>query len=551
MGIFLLVMILTGAAQAYTSDAVDYNGPLPSTYGDVHDTGDGVLLPAGDTLYDYIKAYTYSSSGHSFKLYTGDMDYSNGYLYNPVPISDEMSFEKLVALIDEQQITTIESVLERLPKHMLDLNYVVMYRSRSLQEASPVAPRVITYTPTARFVLTFNGGDPRHFGAQTLELMQFRDSEKRFEFREIVFNKNGAPVISDANPGKCLECHQSPSRLDVDPRPNWEPYNTWLGAFGSDNGSLKTTPLLEDRRHRLRSTDMDVMLEQAREFEIFKEYVDNIAPTHPRYKYLRRLNLKATTALTEHLGILNFNRIVRLMLAEKEIFEIYKEFIANRLYCYGADHENYPVVEWHKSFEYPQYFDFEQDKYILFTSTQSLITQLYEPLGVDTSDWSTDFGSGGRFSFSGRFGVPSVSKYILRELLVQNSPDFANLERMACAELQRVSALKLNQSFDEGFQERIRSERLRAPTDGKQIFQRCIQCHVSDLQAWIPALPFSDEKALGAKLHEPYSRRGTLLDEIAYRTSEMATNAEQMPRRGRLSAQERDALMEYLGSLPQ
>jgi hypothetical protein len=549
MGFFLSFFIFTGFVSAYTNEAANYIGPSASSYGSAKLDGYGVKLPGGETLKDYVKAYTYDSSyGEGHNVYPQDMDYSNRYFYNLVPLEEEMSFEKLVELVETKNLRTIEDVLSQLPKHMLDLNYVVMYRSRSLQEASPQSPRIITYTPTARFVLTFNGGEPQRFGSQTLELMQYREAEQRFEFREIVFNGKSNPVVSGANPAKCLECHQSPSRTDIDPRPNWEPYSTWIGAFGSNNGMLKTISLAEEFKSRLRPTDSDAMVEQAGEFELFKKYINEIAPSHPRYKYLQRFNFKASNALTEHLGILNFSRIARLMMANTEIFDQYKEFLASRLYCYGSEHAEYPVVKWHYAFNYPQYFDFETT-YTPFTTVQSLITQLFEPLGVDTSDWSTDFGNGGLFAFSGRFGLPSVSRDVFRSTLRRMNSSFAELSKTSCEDLKAMAEIKLTRSFEEGFQEKTRGSNLRPPANGAQIFQRCISCHVTDTQSWIPKLPFGDVKTLAKKLGEPFSRRGTLLDEITYRTSDMATSAEQMPRRGRLSSDERIALIDYLRSL--
>lgn len=158
------------------------------------------------------------------------------YVSNFVPFEQEMSFGKLEELIRDKNIRSVEELVGNLPFHMLDKNYVVMYRSRSLQAASPDSPRIITFTPSARFVLTYNGGAPGQKGSNAVETVQFHSDSNTFEFREIEFLNGEAPKISDPNPSKCMRCHQSVDRVNIDPRPNWEPYNVWPGAIGSFKG---------------------------------------------------------------------------------------------------------------------------------------------------------------------------------------------------------------------------------------------------------------------------------------------------------------------------
>jgi len=539
---FLLLWVIGITAQAQYADYGSYSAPAkPST-----------------EMENYVKNYThggYFVEG-KLQLYDEFLDFSNNYLFLPVPREQEMNFEKLMEIIKANKLTTIEEVIAALPENMKNYNYVVMYRSRSLQDATPKSPRIISYTPTASFIVTFNGGEGHLAGANTLEMVQYRAADARFEFRELMFDGKTVPKPSVANPTKCLQCHQAPSRKDVDPRPNWEPYNTWIGAFGSDNGSMKNKSISYEFDYYNRVVlpqDSEVIAEQAHEFEFFKDYVDNIAPKHPRFKLLGKLNLKAPTSLTENLGLNNFNRVARLMAKEQGIYSLYKEFINLRLRCYSLKTVNLesPALTWHMQFKYPNYFQYDDDKGLKksdpWTTTDDLITQIYEPLGVDTSDWSMDFGSGGRFSFRSRFGLPTHDHLALRYALMQQTDDANKIEAMSCEDLNSVAAKKIDQAFATGVQTKTRSERLQAPPTGGDIVSRCISCHVNAADPFAPALPFDDLTKLRSMFNsKATTSQRTLFEEIQYRTSDMALRDHQMPPSRRLSSQEHNTLLDYI-----
>ncbi len=137
-------------------------------------------------------------------------------------------YEALKQLIEEKQFTRIEQVVQALPAEF-HTNYTLMRASRSLQDASPTAPRVISFNHDGTLILAWNGYSAQK-GYDALELIQFRPN-KKFEFRSIQFPEDaggkGNPVFSGANPPNCVACHGS--RV----RPNWERYPEWPGAFGS------------------------------------------------------------------------------------------------------------------------------------------------------------------------------------------------------------------------------------------------------------------------------------------------------------------------------
>jgi hypothetical protein len=153
--------------------------------------------------------------------------------------TSRFSYEDLVALINDRGFTSIEQVLPALPEAFRS-GYTLMNASGSLQDASDTNPRVIMFGADARLTCAFNG-DPLQAGFDALECFQFRESERRFDFRQIRFptSTNGLTQVAFSASGQstdgtvqCSGCHRP------DPRPNWEEYSTWPGAYGSEDDGL-------------------------------------------------------------------------------------------------------------------------------------------------------------------------------------------------------------------------------------------------------------------------------------------------------------------------
>lgn len=473
------------------------------------------------------------------------------YTRNAVPLDQEYSLETLLSDIQNKNLTTIEAVVAQLPKHMTHKNYVLMYRSRSLQEATPASPRAIVYTPTASFILTFNGGHKKQKGSNTLEMIQFRQKTQSFEFRELTFTDNSQPHLSEANPRKCLACHQSPSRKTVDPRPNWDPYNIWIGAFGSNSSDMDRKPLKDTLGSKILPQDREALAEQAHEAQFFKHYSQEIAPKHPRFSLLGEFNLHATTDLTQHLQVWNLLRVQRLVAQESTIISLYKEMYAATMKCHIKKDviERSPALRWHVASRPSKYFDYSP--FDSFESVSGALTLLFEPLGVDTSDWSMDFGNGGRFAFYERFGTPANTQKIARWAWSQAFPWAKELESLSCEKLISSGLKKIEAAFQNGEQQKMQKERRLPAPSGRETLNRCMSCHVDALDPFAPTIPLDQPLLMASLLKKKISTRGSLFEDIAYRTSDMATHKEQMPPTRRLSVEERSALLEELKKMVQ
>jgi hypothetical protein len=141
--------------------------------------------------------------------------------------------------VQKNHRTTLESLLPDLPTDLRS-NYTLMHDSRSLQDATLLKPRVILFGKNAKLTCAFNG-DSDQAAYDVLECIQFRDSEQAFDFRQIQFptQQNHLTQVRFSNRGesadgsaRCSSCHFE------DPRPNWDQYSNWPGAYGEGDDEM-------------------------------------------------------------------------------------------------------------------------------------------------------------------------------------------------------------------------------------------------------------------------------------------------------------------------
>jgi hypothetical protein len=184
-------------------------------------------------------------------------------------LSFAFSFEDIRTNIETKNLKTIPEVLNSLPADFRS-NYNLIQSSLSLQGTAKGLPRAILHTLDHKFILTFNaGGELR--GSNTLEMIQFREDSREFEFRQIDF-KDGNVVFSDANPPRCLGCHGK------SPRPFLgESGDGWDESFGS-------------------TTDFILSPDGKSEFAEFLK----LQPSHERYQYLVRKKLSRNYPFSDY-----------------------------------------------------------------------------------------------------------------------------------------------------------------------------------------------------------------------------------------------------------
>lgn len=530
--------------------------------------------------------------------------------------SDGLSFESLVADIQSKNkesitVSRLDDVLSLLPEEFLK-GYALVYRSRSLQEASAEYPRAIVFGHSAEFILAFNG-HAKQRGYNQLEMIQYRAKERRWEFREMTFTEGQSPQVSGPNPKKCLECHQSPKRLDVDPRPNWEPYSFWPGVYASMDGkihsllpeyydnmkknkafeqSLMGLPF-EEIQHRQENyktkylgvlaqfleQDFVLVEEQANE-ESGVVYFERVIKEQPnsRYRHLGPFSVHGPTNLTRNLVTLNMRRVARLIqqalpgeLMNDFVYALaglrpsgglYNDPETSELRYMNACDRIYLPDHLLKLFisETLARKPIASDKYTPVEGKYfqldlgAALDILLMPTGVLTEDWSMDFKTNGRFSFgsSGRFASPNDAKSDYISSFYEAMSSSSEIQFMSCEELQSKSEERFLQLEKSGRLEALlsRSEELWQQRRKRPLMDRCVACHVNFEDGLdAPMIPFDNPIRLSKELSKAGYKRGTLLDEIRYRLSDHVPSHLQMPPAGVRSVEERARFIKEMTQL--
>jgi hypothetical protein len=258
------------------------------------------------------------------------------------------NYEDLVSLIKSKNLSSVESVLPYFPENMRK-NFLLIRDSLSLQKSDDLHPRAILFGQDATLTCSF-GGHESLDGFNSIECFQFRESTAKFEFHEIVFptRENGLNDAAFSLPNRqaigaisCAGCHTQ------DPRPNWEPYSRWKGAYGSFDDSFNLG-IEDDRSRRLNPAAKDINLQNAiskekKAFKGFKATYKNsqrysqlifpeggfspFSAEHKSSNYEFRPNLRFTEAISNLMVKRNLRKLAELP------FNIQIDFVKATLKC--------------------------------------------------------------------------------------------------------------------------------------------------------------------------------------------------------------------------
>jgi hypothetical protein len=144
------------------------------------------------------------------------------------PAAAQITLDGVERLVAERRVDSVEALLDALPPQ-LKRQPVLIYDSRSLQEASLVRPRVVAYQSEPPLVVAVAGARELR-GGDDVELIGF--AGERFEFARVRFA--GAAPQFERDPALCQECHGRALR------PNWDSYPFWPGVYGSSRETYST-----------------------------------------------------------------------------------------------------------------------------------------------------------------------------------------------------------------------------------------------------------------------------------------------------------------------
>jgi hypothetical protein len=483
---------------------------------------------------------------------------------NPLTIAD---LNSAIAGLKNPSIEALLPVLKKRDPNIFH-DYVMLYGSRSLQESSATNPRVLLITKKAEMILSFNG-DEKQKGFNELEVMFFDKNENRFNFQEFSF-QNGKVKASEVNPRKCLACHQSPFRKDVDPRPNWEAYNLWPGVFGSVGHISDVTDQIYEKGVLVKQPRYNEFLATQRKQEesITDIFFTSYQPQHPRYSqlvpfqkfqdnktshyysgvgadYLPAPN-RTPLFLTQSLAVLNARRLARLIQTDyPEIQEAYKYALMSAVKCFELPLPP-DLMEWHKKKLSAQ--NISWDPSIMNKNVGKLeyaMDFIFKAYGIDTADWTTDFNTNGQFAMTEKYGIPSGSSvsnpaYAESFQEIWNLPEFDADDD--CSALKKKSLEVLSQKISPTLHPPELTEIVDAQK--KPLLDRCISCHV--LSDVAPFIPFDDPGALKVALKK---NDGRLYQKILYRLGPMPNFRDAMPPQGYVYPGQKQDVLNFISGL--
>lgn len=230
----------------------------------------------------------------------------------PLTQESDLKFSDIQSLIERCGIRSNEELVPRLPQSYRK-HFTLMHQSRALFGPSVSAgfPRVISFGKDAKLIVAFNG-DPSRPGHNTLEAIEFDSTAARFTMHRVDFpgkeSKDKARFHAP-NPPVCLSCH------GMDPKPLWESYDLWPGAYGANDDTID--PAGEEGKNYL------AFLAGARQSANYRHFSwKNTSPVYPfSAPGQRELNVTHTpnARLTLLLNGLNAQRIARKLVESPKL----------------------------------------------------------------------------------------------------------------------------------------------------------------------------------------------------------------------------------------
>lgn len=154
-------------------------------------------------------------------------------LFQPEASTANFTYSQLKILIEENQIKSIDELLPYLPESLRS-RFVLMHNSQSVQEATPLQPRVLLFSEDGRMGMAFSTSDPT-----MVEILELNPQTNKMEPHVVIFDENGgskAKIIDDplsyfpkSHPNHCTRCHSEKMHF------NWDTYPRWPGAYGVNN----------------------------------------------------------------------------------------------------------------------------------------------------------------------------------------------------------------------------------------------------------------------------------------------------------------------------
>lgn len=468
------------------------------------------------------------------------------------PMRGQFNYVALKKAIIARKIKRFDEILPCLPQEHLE-HFTLMYASRSAQKEciDPENPRVILYGKDARTIVAFPS-NPKTAKCDSVEILELNEKANSFEFNRINFSQE--KIHFKENPSLCFQCH------GTDPKPIWDSYPLWPGAYGSASSSIG---LSQDEENNYKSA--------------LRKQSSN------RLKYLRlddRLNDVQNVKLSILLYVMNGRRIYRLM-KESPKFQSKRWQVLSTLFgCQGdlkevSDNVSADVKA-KKDILLRQKADrIKRDQITAkrrspvdteflvsdssFAQEVVMFDKIGKLLGIPTDNWFTSLTPGEVLLAAGATphdwntifsnvmdgifkaaiadiegDIPNSTEYFrTKKTSLTAAPDF-NYDYTDLKALQKVCATIALKSANNADcvdcqttgnfgRPEVPVPSLNGITNRVMLtpFQKCVDCH-SGAAPLGPLIPFQEENTFKAKLRDKGYKHGTLKMEILFRTCPQA-----------------------------
>ena len=471
------------------------------------------------------------------------------------------ALDSWLADIAQQRAASVEAAIALLPVS-LRTDYVLVFSSRSLQEASLEAPRVVLYGPDARFIVTFNG-DGGQRGYDAIETMEFDDRSSSFHFRELKFTSGGVAELSADNPARCAACHGRPAR------PVWDLPPVWPGVYGeryraglSESEAAGMSSFLRrqpgDPRYRFliapaRFADRSTYVGSAR------ARYDGDAGEPPNFRLTAHLAaMQQQSLIASLLGVAAFDRYRYLLVAAADghCGDVAGYLPADQRAQVRAERER--RVAQAAPLRIREEVERESRRVARVDSYRAgfnaidlgeLRTVAEVVVGLPPQRWALSLDNAGndRLLVDNENGPADLLAGVVEsgDAALRNARSLRTFgeDDPYCHYLRSASRRALTEG--PGTAPKVTAEASASPpgpaSTRPTLLGRCAACHTGEIG---PQLPFDDAPLLRQALQKGGYPRGRLLDEILYRLTP-AAGQERMPRGIMTSAAEQAALEDY------
>lgn len=219
-------------------------------------------------------------------------------------------------------VRSVEALIEKLPRAYRSY-FVLQYESHSNHQADPLHPRIIFFGPDAKLLVGVSGlvSDPFY---NTIEMIEYEPQSASFSFYSIHFDSQGQKPQVERNPKDCQRCH------GPDPKPNWESYNLWPGAYGSVHDQILAGTEEHQWFQKFVATYPSSSRYRFLPSPFFVEAQDSFGSRH---FYLSHQGVGPGSSLSILLNFLNRDRMAKRLLSSPKHLKYRPAFVAALIGC--------------------------------------------------------------------------------------------------------------------------------------------------------------------------------------------------------------------------